>query len=129
MYSAGEIDRKEKLFKLCDIIFEDSHFAIDAPINKIHQNINATNDALNGVETVTKSDENTPGTCFSYNILQIKPLQKNISNLLNLTTDHKKHNLSIINFLIWFSFKMPILQEIIDKTKTMKTAMQQMMFF
>ena len=72
----GEIDRKEKLFKLCDIIFEDSHFAIDATINKIHQNINATNDALNGVETVTKSDENTPGTCFSYNLLQIKPLQK-----------------------------------------------------
>ena len=39
-------------------------------------NSNTTNDALNGVETVTKSDENTPGKCFSYNLLQIKPLQK-----------------------------------------------------
>ena len=68
MYSAGEIDRKEKLFKFSDIIFQHSHFAIDAPINKIHQNINATNDALNGVETVTKSDENTRSTCFTYDL-------------------------------------------------------------
>ena len=65
MYSSEEIDRKEKLFKLSDIIFQDSHFATDAVINKFHQNSNATNNALNGVGTVTKSDKNTPGKCFS----------------------------------------------------------------
>ena len=49
-------------------MFQDSHFAINAPINKIHQNRNATNDALNGEETLTKSDENTPGTFFTYDL-------------------------------------------------------------
>ena len=58
------------------IFFQDSHFATDALKNKNHQNSNATNDTLNGEETLPKSDENTPGKCFSYNLLQIKPLQK-----------------------------------------------------
>ena len=46
------------------------------PQNENHQNSKATNDAVNGLETATKLDENTPGIYFSYDILQIKPLQK-----------------------------------------------------
>ena len=58
------------------IFFQDSHFATDTLENENHQNSNATNDPFNGEETLTKSDENTPGKCFSCNLLQIKPLQK-----------------------------------------------------
>ena len=44
--------------------------------NENHQSSNATNDAVNGLETATKLDENIPGIYFSYGLLQNKSLQK-----------------------------------------------------
>ena len=58
------------------IFFQDSHIATDTPNNKNDEKSHTTNHAVNGVETVTKSDGNTPGKCFFYYLLHTKPLPK-----------------------------------------------------